>query len=455
MNEIITNPLGVKSEGKLLKSMAIPAIIANMTSVTYNIIDQIFIGRGVGYLGNAATTISFPITTICLSIAVMIGIGTAANFNLSLGRKDEVTAKKVVGTSFLSTIFAGLIISFLVQIFLEELMLFFGATKEILPYAKEYTSIIALGIPFFLLTVAINPLVRADRSPKYSMITIVIGALLNVILDAIFIFIFNLGISGAAWATVISQFTTALLLIIYYRNFKSFKITLEMFKFDFLILKSILALGLSSFIYQISTTIIQITTNNMLNIYGQQSIYGSDITIASAGIVSKINVVFIALVLGLVQGSQPIVSFNYGAKKYLRVRKTLKLVNKSAIFISIIFWLVFEIFTKNLISIFGSGSDLYFEFAVNYMRIFVLFIFFNGIQITTTTFFPSIGKAKKGATISLIKQIFILLPLLILLPKIFGIYGVVYAIPMADCLSFLIVLLFLYNELKIMPNKNF
>lgn len=450
MENIKENPLGKDSISKLLKSMAIPAIAANITNAMYNIVDQIFIGQGVGYLGNAATTIAFPITTICLSIGVMLGIGTAANFNLSLGRKDEARAKKVVGTSALSVIFSGILLSILIQLFLEPLMRFFGATDEILPFAMEYTSITVLGLPFYLFTMGINPLVRADRSPKYAMTAVIIGAVINIILDFVFIFIFKLGISGAAWATVISQFITMLILVAYYRNFKSFEIKLSDFKFEFNILKSIIGLGIASFIFQISTTIIQITTNNMLNIYGEKSIYGSDITIAASGIVSKVNTIFVLIILGIVQGAQPIISYNYGAKNYDRVKNVFKLVIKYSTIISLIFFTIFQLFPKNIISIFGAGSLLYFDFSEKYMRIFMSLIFINGVQIATTTFFPSIGKAKKGATISFVKQIVILLPLLIFLPKFLGVYGVVYSIPIADFIAFVMALLFVFNEFKIM-----
>ncbi|MBF0716029.1 MATE family efflux transporter [Gemella palaticanis] len=448
------NPLGYMPLGKLLKNMAIPAIIANIVNALYNIVDQIFIGHYIGYLGNAATTIAFPITTICLSLGVMIGIGTAANFNLSLGKKEVYRAEKIVGSSFLFTIFIGILLCLLIRFNIDNLLYLFGATDDIFNYAKEYVSITTYGIPFYLITLATNPLIRADRSPKYAMFTVLIGAVLNIILDFIFVAILDKGISGAAIATVLSQIVSAIFVLNYYKHFKSITILKSNFKIKFNLIKDIIYLGMASFVFQISTTIIQITTNNVLKFYGNESIYGSDIPIAVSGIVAKINVIFVAIILGIVQGSQPIVSFNYGAKKYLRVRDTYKKVVSYAAVISLIFFTLFQTFPKNIISIFGSGSELYFEFGVSYMRYFMLFMFLNGVLIASSTFFSSIGKAQKGVFITITKQIFILLPTLILLPKMMGINGIFYAVPTADLFSFFIAITFIYIEFKKMPNVN-
>lgn len=448
----VKNPLGYENVGKLLRTMAIPAILANIMNALYNVVDQIFIGQGVGYLGNAATNIAFPITTICLSLGVMIGIGTAANFNLSLGRGNQKRAEEVVGTSFVSILTVGVILCLIIRTFLEPMMILFGATEEILPYAMEYTKITSLGIPLFLLALGTNPLIRADRSPKYAMLSVMSGAILNVILDAIFIFGFGLGISGAAWATVISQALTAIIVIYYYTRFNSIVIKRENFKIRPLILRSILALGMASFIYQISTTFVQVITNNMLNIYGGQSIYGSDIAIAIAGIVLKTNTIFIAIVLGIVQGSQPIISFNYGAQNYSRVKETLKKVLLYSTGVAIFFFTIFQLLPKEIISIFGGGSELYYDFGVKYMRIFFGCLFLNGLVIASSTFFPSIGKAKKGAFISLMKQIIILIPLVTILPKFFGVEGIIYSMPIADVLAFIIAGTIIYLEIKSMPS---
>ena len=447
------NPLGYKPVGKLLKSLAIPAIIANLVNALYNVVDQIFIGQGIGYLGNAATNIAFPITTMCLAIGLTLGIGGASNFNLELGKGYPEKSKHTAGTAASTLIIIGIILCISVRIFLEPLMISFGATDKILEYSMEYTGITSYGIPFLLFSIGVNPLVRADGNAKYSMIAIVIGAILNTILDPLFMFVYNWGIAGAAWATVISQIVSATLLLIYFPRFKSVKFSLNDFIPQLHYLKRIISLGFASFIYQFSNMIVLVTTNNLLKIYGKNSIYGSDIPIAVFGIVMKINVIFIAIVLGLVQGAQPIFGFNYGAKNYYRVRETMKLLLKVTFSVATILFIIFQVFPKQIISLFGEGDKLYFEFATKYMRIFLALISLNSIQISTATFFPAIGKAIKGAIVSLTKQLIVLFPLLLTLPRFFGVEGVIYATPLTDLIAFTVAIIFLINEFKHMPKS--
>ncbi|WP_338959608.1 MATE family efflux transporter [Fusobacterium nucleatum] len=448
------NPLGYKPVGKLLKSLAIPAIIANLVNALYNVVDQIFIGQGIGYLGNAATNIAFPIITMCLAIGLTLGIGGASNFNLELGKGYPEKSKHTAGTAASTLIIIGIILCISVRIFLEPLMISFGATDKILEYSMEYTGITSYGIPFLLFSIGVNPLVRADGNAKYSMIAIVIGAILNTILDPLFMFVYNWGIAGAAWATVISQIISASLLLMYFPRFKSVKFFLNDFIPQLHYLKRIISLGFASFIYQFSNMIVLVTTNNLLKIYGKNSIYGSDIPIAVFGIVMKINVIFIAIVLGLVQGAQPIFGFNYGAKNYHRVRETMRLLLKVTFSIATILFIIFQVFPKQIISLFGEGDKLYFEFAIKYTRIFLAFISLNSIQISIATFFPSIGKAIKGATVSLTKQLIVLFPLLLILPRFFGVEGVIYATPLTDLVAFTVAIIFLINEFKYMPKES-
>ena len=450
-NYTAENPLGIKPIKKLLISFAWPAITANIINALYSIVDQIFIGQGVGYLGNAATNIAFPITTICLALGLMIGIGAAANFNLELGRGNPEKAKAVVGTSVTSLFIIGVILTILIHIFLEPLMYAFGSTDEILPYAKTFAGISSLGIPFLLLSISTNPMVRSDNSPKYSMYAIVLGAVLNIILNPIFIFGFGWGIAGSAWATVISQFISAAILLLYFPRFKSVKFHKEDFIPKFSLLKISIALGMTSFVFQGSNMIIQVVTNNLLNIYGSLSVYGNDIPIAVAGIVAKVNIIFISIIIGLVQGAQPIFGFNYGAKNYNRVRETMRYMMKYAIIISVVFFAIFELFPKQIVAAFGNGNELYFKFAVKYMRFFLLFTFVNGIQISSSTFFAAIGKPKIGVTIALTKQIIILLPMLLTLSHFFGIDGIIYATPITDICAFSVSLFFLTREFRRMP----
>jgi len=443
----IENPMGTQSIKKLLMQLAIPAMIANVVNALYNIVDQIFIGQGVGYLGNAATNIAFPITTICLALGLMTGVGAASNFNLELGRKEVEKARKIAGTAVVQLIVMGIAVCVLVQIFLAPLMQLFGATDQIFDYAMEYSRITAYGIPFFLFSTGFNPLVRSDGRATFSMMAIIAGAVLNTVLDPIFIFVFQMGIAGAAWATVISQMVSALLLFAYIPKFRSVKFQWEDFIPHMKQVEAIAALGLTSFIFQISALIVQIVSNNLLKTYGAISIYGSEIPIAVGGIVSKVFVIFIALIIGMTQGVQPIVGYNYGAKYYERVRQTIFLALKIGFGLSFVTWAVFEIFPLQIIQLFGNGNDLYFEFGIRYMRFFMLFTLINGITILITTFFPAIGKAKTGAFLSLARQLLILLPVMLLMTYIFGVEGMMFATPVSDVISLVLCLFFFKREL--------
>ncbi|WNZ96352.1 MATE family efflux transporter [Streptococcus iniae] len=437
---------------KLLFAMAMLAIIANLVNSLYNIVDQIFIGHGIGYLGNVATSVAFPLTIICLAFGLTFGLGGVANFNLALGRGRSERASTIVGNAITLSLLVGFIIGALVIVFIKPLLLLFGATPATMTLAQDFTALTAFGIPFLLFTMSVNPLVRADGSPKYSMMAIVYGAILNTILVPIFLFYFHWGIKGAGLATLISQMASAIYMGRYFFHFKSVTLTKEDFKIRKDILTDILSVGSSSFIFQFSMLIIQIVTNNMLRKFGAQSVYGSDIAIAVAGIVMKINSLFIAVIIGLVQGAQPILGYNYGAKNLERVRETTKLLLKSATIISVIAFLSFELLTKPFLEIFGTGSVLYFQFGMKYVRVFLFFVFLNGVQIASTTFFQAIGKANIGAFLSLTKQVLFLLPLLFVLPQVMGVEGVMYAAPVSDLIAFLSAFYFLRREFKRMPH---
>ena len=453
-NSLVDNKkmrFGTESIPKLLVSLAVPAIIANLVNALYNIVDQIFIGQKIGFLGNAATNVAFPLTTICLAIGLMTGVGAATNFNLELGRKRPKRAKSVAGTAVTMLLLGGIILCILINIFLKPMLAAFGATNQIFDYAIEYTRITSLGIPFLLFSIGTNPLVRADGNAFYSMLAIVVGSLVNTILDPLFMFGFDMGMDGAAWATVIGQFLSAVMLALYFFRFKSVKFELRDFKIRIREIGILFALGTSPFIFQCSALVIQIVTNNLLKIYGAKSIYGSEIPIAVAGIVMKINVIFIAIVLGLTQGAQPIAGYNYGARKYTRVREILSLTLKSAFVISIVAFAIFQIFPVQIISVFGSGSELYFKYGTKYMRIFLFFIFLNGIQGAITLFLTSIGRAFQGAVLSLVRQIISLLPLLIILPYFMGVDGIMFAFPIADLVAFIVSVIILKKEMKRIP----
>ena len=445
------NPLGYAPIGRLLPKFAVPAVISMLVSALYNIVDQIFIGQGVGMYGNAATNVAFPLTTLATSVGLLLGIGGASNFNLEMGRKHEEKAKKIAGSAFGSLFIAGVVICVIVRLFLKPLILAFGATPEVLNYAIEYVGITSLGMPFYILGVGGNHLVRADGSPTYSMIANVSGALLNTILDPLFIFVFNWGIAGAAWATILGQFVSAILIMVYWPRYKTVKLEKKDFIPRLSCVRQIASLGAASCFNQLAMMVTQIVMNNVLRHYGALSVYGSDIPLAVVGIVSKVNMVFMSIVIGISQGSQPIFGFNYGAQQYDRVKKTYKLSASLATGIAMVAFLGFQIFPRQIISIFGNGDELYYQFAISFFRIFMFFTFVNGIQPLTANFFTSLGKARKGIFLSMTRQLIFLIPLVLILPVIMGIEGVMYAGPIADVIAGILAIVFVYREFRSMP----
>lgn len=441
--------LGEEKIGKLLFTYAVPSIVSMLVSALYNIVDQLFIGRGIGMLGNAATNVAFPLTTLCTSIALLLGVGGASNFNLNMGAGKKEDAAKFAGNAITMLISAGVLLCLVVRLFLQPLMLLFGATPDILDYALTYTGITSLGFPFLILSTGGSSLIRADGSPRFSMICMLSGAIVNTILDPLFIFQFNMGIAGAAWATVLGQVLSGCMVLGYLFRFKTVRLERWHFLPTFRKVARIAALGASKFCNQVAMMVVQIVMNNTMTYYGAMSAYGSEIPLACSGIITKVNTIFFAFVIGIAQGFQPIVGFNFGARKYARVRESYKLAVLSAGAISIFSFLAFQLFPRQIISLFGSGSEEYFHFAERYFRIFLFFTFLNCIQPMTADFFSSIGKAYKGILISLTRQFLFLLPLIILLPAFFGIDGVMFAGPIADLAAAILAFLLMRHELQI------
>ena len=442
------NPLATERIGKLIAKFAIPAIISMLVSSLYNIVDQIFIGQGVGMLGNAATNIAFPISIICTATALLLGIGSASNHNLESGAGNSKKASQIVGTGLAVLIISGISIGIIVLVFLDPLLHLFGVTPDVLPLAQDYTGITAFGIPFLILTTGGNHLIRADRSPTYSMACMLTGAIINTILDPLFIFGFQWGIKGAAGATVIGQVISGVLVIIYFCKFRNLELTRDMLRPKGELLKAIASLGLAACINQIAMAIVQITMNNTLRHYGASSIYGTDIPLACVGVISKVNMVFMAICIGISQGCQPIWGFNYGAGRFSRVRKTFMMAFKISLLVGIVFFLCFQFFPRQLVSVFGTGSQEYFRFAERYFRIFMFMTFINGIQPMSSGFFTSIGKARLGIMVSLTRQVIFLLPLILLFPLFMGIDGVMYAGPIADGAAAFVAIGFALRELR-------
>lgn len=448
------NPLAEEKIGRLIARFAVPAIISMLVSSLYNIVDQIFIGQGVGILGNAATNIAFPVSIICTATALLLGIGSASNYNLEAGAGRNDRAAEIAGNGLAMLVICGVVIGAVVLIFLNPLLHLFGVTKEILPYAQDYTGITAIGIPFLILTTGGNHLIRADRSPTYSMTCMLTGAILNTILDPLFIFVCHWGIKGAAAATVIGQVVSGLMVIYYFSKKRKMELKRSMFLPKAGYLKMIVSLGMASCINQIAMAIVQITMNNTLRYYGAQSMYGSEIPLACVGVISKVNMVFMAIAIGIAQGCQPIWGFNYGAHNYDRVREAYKKAFAICIVLGVVFFGCFQLFPRQIVSIFGSGSEAYFHFAKRYFRIFMFVTFLNGIQPMSSAFFTSIGKSKLGIVVSLTRQIIFLLPLILIFPLFMGIDGVMYAGPIADGAAALVAIIFAEREMKALQQGN-
>lgn len=444
------NPLGSEPVSTLLRRFAIPSVIAMLVSALYNMVDQLFIGHSIGVLGNAATNVAFPLSMVCTSIGLLCGIGGAANFNLCMGRREPEHAKSYVGSAISMLAILGVILCVAVQLFLRPMMLLFGATPDVIDYACTYTRITSIGFPFLIVTIGGSNLIRADGSPKFSMLCNLVGAIVNTILDPLFIFVFHMGMAGAALATITGQILSFALVVFYLRGFKTLPLSLSDLKPNMACWARIAALGATPAFNQVAMMVVQIVMNNTLTHYGSNSVYGSDIPLACAGIISKVNMLFFSFVIGISQGLQPIVSFNFGAQKYDRVKDAYKKAVFAATAISIVAFLCFQLFPRQIIGIFGSGSEEYLHFAERYFRIFLFFTFLNGIQPVSSNFFTSIGAPKKGIFLSLTRQIIFLLPLLLIFPYLFGIDGVMYTAPIADLAAASVSIVMVVREFKIM-----
>ena len=442
------NPLGDEQIGKLLLRFSIPCIMSLLVSSLYNIVDQIFIGQGVGYLGNAATNVVYPVTVIALGFSLLIGDGCAAKFSITLGEGDVKSGKHAIGNSIVLITVIGVIISLIGFLFTDQILYFFGATKNCIDYAREYLQIILIGIPFYMFTSGMNAVIRADGSPRYSMISMVIGAVINLILDPVMIFCFNWGVTGAAIATIIGQIVSCLLTIAYFIHPKSFRLDASSFRFNLRLLSQVCLLGISSFITQISIVIVCAVTNHIMIKYGVKSEFGADIPLSVIGIVMKVFSIVVSIVVGIAVGGQPIAGYNYGARKYERVLKTYRLVLIASAFVGAISMLLFELIPEVIINIFGSESETYTRFAVLCFRIYLGGILLGSIQKASCIFLQSIGKPAKATLLSLSRDIFFLIPAVIILPIRYGIVGALWSAPIADVLSIILTFVLVSTECR-------
>lgn len=442
------NPLGSLPISKLLLKFSVPSIIAMLTSALYNMVDQYFIGNSVGELGNAATNIAFPLTTCCLAIALLFGIGGAAAFNLAKGGGDDKSAAHYMGNSISGALSLGILLFIITQLFLSPMLHLFGAPDNIMEYARTYVRITSIGFPALILTSAGAHLIRADGSPNYSMLCNIVGAVVNTILDALFVFGFHWGMAGAAWATIIGQYISVILVICYLLHCKSVTLKKEYLRPQKIYITRVMSLGAAPSSNQLAMMIVQLVMNKSLTYYGMRSSYGESVPLACSGIIAKVNMVYFAFIIGLSQGLQPIASYNYGARQFPRVRRAFFQTCGIGFVISLFAFGVFQIFPKPIIGLFGEGSPEYVAFAVSYFRIFLFFTFVNFIQPITSNTFTAIGKPTTGMVLALTRQILFLLPLLVVLPLFIGMDGILYAGPIADGLAAAISAVMVLRELN-------
>ena len=438
--------------GRLIAKFAIPCVISLLVNSLYNIVDQIFIGWGVGYLGNGATNIVFPITIVALSLSLMIGDGGAAYLSLKLGEGDIESAKKGVGNAIVLVTVVSILLAAVFLIGINPILDLFGATDMLRPYALQYGTIIGIGLPFMMIPGAINSMIRADGSPKYATFSMALGAVINTIFDPVLIFVFHMGVQGAAIATVMGQVASFVFSVIYLPRFKTLRFDLGSFRLQPRTCVRIASFGISSFITQFAITIVMALTNNLLASYGAQSVYGSEIPLTATGIVMKVNQILISILVGIAVGTQPIIGYNYGSKNYLRVKKALDIAFMISEIISIIAFLVFQFAPMTIVSLFGSEEGLYNEFAVMAFRIFLLLCPFTGFQTVVSVYLQAVGKPIKSAILSLARQIIFFVPAALILPRFLGVAGVLWTGPVADGLAFLLslgLLIYERSQLKV------
>lgn len=442
------NPLGVRPVKRLLFSFSIPAIISCLVNSVYNIVDQIFIGQGVGYLGNAATTIAFPLMTIIMAFATLIGSGGSAYAALRLGEGRKREALLTLNNLLVIAIGLGILLAATGLIFLKPILTLFGATETTMPYAIDYTSIVLMGVPFSVISIALSNMARTDGHPRMSMYGILIGAALNTVLDPIYIFVLGWGVKGAAIATITAQFVSTVVLCYYFLKKGRMRFTRRYMKPVGRVWYKIFSLGISSGITSLVACIMQVVMNNSLVYYGNQTEITGDVALSAMGIVMKIAMILASVCIGFGIGAQPILGFNLGAKKYTRVRHTYLLAVSIATGSILIGWAVCQLAPHLVLSLFGKENQTFTDFAVRCLRIYLGGIFCAGFQIVSTNYFQATGQPLKASLLSMLRQLILLIPLLLILPLFFGLNGLLYAGPCADISSAVIVALFILPEMR-------
>jgi putative MATE family efflux protein len=448
MDQRANHYLGEAKIGKLMVQFSIPCIISLLIASLYNMVDQVFIGHGIGYLGNGATNVVFPITIIALAVTLMIGDGCAAFVSLCQGRGDRESAHKAVGGSITVLVIISVLMTALFMVQRDNILWGFGATENNIGYAEEYFRYIVIGIPFYMFGNAINSVIRADGSPRFAMLSTLAGCVVNLILDPVAIFGLHWGMMGAAVATVAGQMVTAFLGIYYLFHTKSFRLQKSSFLPDLSIIKRVLPLGISSFLTQMSIVVTMAVMNNTLVAYGAQSRYGADIPLTVVGIVMKVFQLIVSVVVGIAAGAQPIVGYNYGAGKMDRVRELFRKMMLAEVCVGLVGLACFELLPLQIINIFGSGDALYQEFAVLTFRVYLGTIVFCCVQKACSIFLQSLGKPVLSTALSLLRDFVLNVPLVLLLPIKLGVFGPLLSAPIADVVSFVVTVAVMLRVMK-------
>ena len=436
MKEKQNAALGTAPLGRLMLKFALPCTVSLLVGALYNIVDQIFIGWGVGYLGNGATNVVFPLTVLALGLAVMIGDGACSYVSICFGRNQPENANRAVGSAVTLSVLVGIAAAVLYAVFQMPLLTLFGATEANFGYAKEYFTCITIGIPIYVFGQAINPIIRSDGSPQFAMLSMLAGAAANCILDPIAIFVLHWGVMGAAAATVAGQVITAAMGVWYLLHTKALRLKADDFRLRGKLLGAYLPLGLCSFLAQISLVIAMAATNNMLVRYGASSKYGADIPLTVLGIVMKVFQIIISITIGMAAGCIPIVGYNYGAQLLRRCRSVLWRLMGAEFLLGVLALLITQLFPRQIIGLFGSESELYNEFAVMTFRVYLCMLPLATVNKAAFIFMQAMGRPVESAGLSFFREVLLAVPLVMLLPRVFGLMGVLYSMPVADILTF-------------------
>ena len=443
------NPLGTQPINRLIWKFAIPGIITQLVNALHNIVDQVFIGWGIGDFGVASTSILFPITSIITALSALIGLGAASRFSILLGKKQYQEASDIFGNAISLLLLFGSVITIGTSVFLKPMLYLFGATERMMPYAQPYARIICIGILFGVFSTGMSYFIRADGNPNYSSFVLLAGAVFNMIFDPVFLFVFDMGIAGIALATVFGQLLSAALALFYLlKKLKSVRLSPGNLSLRLPLVRSIFSLGFAVFTTHILAALAQIIQMNALKRYGALSVYGSEAAIAAAGAVGKLSIVFLSSIIGISLGCQPIFGYNLGKKQYNRVKETSLTALRWGTIIAASAFLILQLFPGQILRIFSSDNPLFYEFAARYIHIYMAMLFLNAIQPITSTFCTAIGKAKLGFWMAVIRQGILLIPLLLFLPPRLGIDGVLFSGAISDGAAAIIVIFIARKELR-------